>query len=73
MFKYLLETILRFIFQSFYVAVIFQNTFVLMAYFLVKRVAASICISGVMVITIVEMDPTRKIAVVRMFFIFPFL
>ena len=51
---------------------IFQNTFVVMAYFLVKGGAASIRIGGVMVMTIVEMDPTRKSAVVRMLFIFPF-
>ena len=51
---------------------IFQNTFVLMVYFLVKGGAASIRIGGVMVMTIVEMDPTRKSAVVRMLFIFPF-
>ena len=51
---------------------IFQNTFVLMVYFLVKGGDASVRIGGVMVMTIVEMGRTSKIALVWKFFIFPF-
>ena len=46
---------------------IFQKTFVAMTYFVARVADASIWIGGVMVVTIVEMDPTSKIAVVRIF------
>ena len=51
---------------------IFQQIFVATTNFVAQVADASIWIGGVMVIKIVEMDPTRKIAVVRILFIFPF-
>ena len=49
---------------------IFQITFVIMTKFFARVADASFRIGGVMVKTIVEMHPTRKIAVVRKLFHF---
>ena len=46
--------------------------FVMMQHFVAIIADASIRIGGVMVMTIVEMIPTRKIVMVRIFFLFPF-
>ena len=75
-FERCINNFLKLCFDSFFnrsmSLLIFQNTFVVMGYLLVKGGYASVRIGGVMVMTIVEMDPTKKIVVVRKFFIFPF-